>query len=567
MASNWYVRRTNPEFVRYLAGASSISTTTAQVLINRGFKTPEEISDFFDAAANKLSDPSLLPDVHKAAERIKEAAINGEKVLVHGDYDADGVTATAILLITLRSLDIKCDYFIPNRFRHGYGFNTEAIRVAKEKGFGLIITVDCGITSFNEAEEARSAGVDLIITDHHEPQRDIDGMPKRPVALAVVNPKLRPDVELPLCGAGIALKLAYLLLGSDMSSALFDLAAIGTVADMVPLHGDNRIIARLGLELINNDSRFAIEALKDVSSLEGRKISAGLLGYSLIPRINATGRISDASEAVEMLVSDNMDRVQTIASELNSNNYKRQKIEEGVLREALSMLKGRPVESCIVLHNDDWHEGVIGIVASRLTDMFKRPSFVLSVKDGVATGSARSVSSLDICECLSGTEDILIRYGGHKQAAGLSLSTDMISDFRERMISIVRERLGDEEPSDDLYIDAEVSLKDITFPLMKELSKLEPFGTGNEEPVLAARDLEVVSPRVVRKNHLKMKLRFDSYTLDAIWFNKGDVLQRLIEPGKFDAAFIPSINEWGGGKSLQLTVKDIRPSVVKEENL
>ncbi|MEE9524475.1 MAG: single-stranded-DNA-specific exonuclease RecJ [Thermodesulfovibrionales bacterium] len=559
MDKTWFVKRTNPEFIDYLSRSSSISPITAQVLINRGINTPEQVSNFFNTGTDKLSDPLELPGMEKALYRIRKAVKAGESVLVHGDYDADGITATAIVLSTLKKLGIECDYFIPNRVNHGYGFNRTAVDIAKKSGAGLIITVDCGINSFEEVKEADSAGIDVIITDHHEPYIDINGSFSLPEAYSVVNPKLMSDgTKIPLCGAGIALKMSQGLLGLDESLELFDLAAIGTVADMVPLVGDNRIIIRKGLELINNNARYSIEALRDVASLRDRNISTGLLSYTLIPRINAAGRISEASEVVQFFTSDNRDEVSRKAQALNNNNARRKKIEESVYKEALSMLKEKSTGNSIILHNEGWHEGVIGIVASRLVDTFQRPAFIFSVKDGLARGSARSVPPFDICEGLTRCSDLLIRHGGHKQAAGLTINIDNMDNFERRMNNILSDFLKSCNFRSDLLIDTEVSLKDINFSLLRELARIEPFGHENEEPLFASRGLKVMSPQVVRSNHLKMMLSDVSHTIDAIGFNMGGIIEHLTSHAVIDAAFVPTINDWSGGKSLQLQIKAVR---------
>ncbi len=563
MDRTWYVKRTNPEFIDYLSTSSSILPVTAQILVNRGINRPDSVKRFLDPDMSSLSSPDLLPDMDKVIQRIRDASRSGEKVLVHGDYDADGVTSTAIILTTLRKLGIRCDFFIPNRFEHGYGFSRDSIDTAKSTGATLIITVDCGISAFDETAEANHNGIDVIITDHHEPHADADGGYAVPDAYAVINPKLMlDDRQVPLCGAGIALMISIGILGIKESLDLFDLAAIGTVADMVPLLDDNRIIIKKGLQLINSDKRRSLAVLREVSSLRDRNISAGLLSYSIIPRINASGRLSDASEVVDLFMSENMDESHRIAQALNINNARRQKIEENVLKEAMAMLKTKPHKHGIVLHNEGWHEGVIGIVASKIVDIFQKPTFIFSVKDGIAKGSARSISAFDVCEGLSHCAEYLITFGGHKQAAGLTLTTERMNDFEKKINSVISDTVHDSDVTTELCIDAEVSLKDISFSLIKELMKIEPCGPGNEEPLLASRKLEIVTPRIVGNNHLKMKLRHDSFTLDAIGFNMGTELKRPGSAGTIDAAFVPTINEWNGRRTIQLNVKALRPSHV-----
>lgn len=556
----WFIRKTNPDFIEYLSRAVSITPILAQVLVNRGINSPEKARGFLNPLISLLSDPWTFPGLEKAVSRIRKAAQAGEKVLVHGDYDADGLTATAIMMLTLRRMGVEADFFIPSRFEHGYGFNAESIDVARNSGASLILTVDCGINAFEETTHARKNGLDVIITDHHEPFFDDNGNFLLPEALALVNPKIIPNgIGSPLCGAGVALMMSIALLGLEFALEFFDLAAIGTVADMVPLLGDNRAIVTEGLKLINGNSRISLRALKEAAGVSDKALTAGMLSFTLIPRINASGRVSEASDVVRLFMSEDLANAQEIAQRLNNNNTLRYRIEDGVYREALAMVDDQKHQNCIVLANEGWHEGVVGIVASKIADRYKRPAFIFSVKDGVARGSARSVAAFDICAGLKSCSDLLIQYGGHKQAAGLTLKSDNLDSFVLAIDTLVADALRNEDISGAMLIDAEIPLRDVTFPFLQSLSGLEPFGFGNEEPLFASRNLEVLNPRIVGKNHLKMKLRDASSTIDAIGFDMGDSLRDAAFPGNIDAVFAPSINEWNGGRFLQLNLKAIRP--------
>ncbi|MGE5894833.1 MAG: single-stranded-DNA-specific exonuclease RecJ [bacterium] len=559
--SGWLVKRTNPDFINYIAHHAAVSPVLAQVLVNRGINSPERARAFLNPDLGTMTDPFSLPDMDRAVDRIRKAAAAGEKVLIHGDYDADGITATTILILALRKLGIPCDYFIPNRFDHGYGFNREAINLAARTGASLIITVDCGINSFDEVHESTLRGIDVIVTDHHEPSLDKSGSCVIPAACAVVNPKRIAGNPIPLCGAGIALKLARALLGNEQTLEFFDLAALGTVADMVPLLEDNRAIVKTGLDLINAGSRTAIAFLREAASIEDRTITSGRLSYTIIPRINASGRVGEASDVVKFFLSEDRDEAFQLARKLNSNNSQRYRIEDSVFHEALAMLKEKSSSHCIVLAGENWHEGVIGIVASKIADMFNRPTYIFSIKQNIARGSARSIPSFDVCRALSLCSDCLIRYGGHKQAAGLTMDPGLIPEFEKRMNEIFAATLDQSDLKPLLLIDAEVSLRDVNFPFIRELAKIEPFGFGNEEPLFAAKNLAVIEPRIVGKNHLKMKLKHSSYALDAIGFDMGDRYESLESSGTVDAVFVPGINEWNGGRVLQLTVRAIRPSM------
>jgi len=561
MTRKWLVRRTNPEFIGYISRQARVHPVTAQILVNRGLNSPGLIRDFFNPGLSSLTDPFDLPGMEEAVGRIRKAALAGERVLVHGDYDADGTTATAVMLGVLERIGVACDYFIPNRFDHGYGFHAEAIGLAESTGASLIITVDCGINSFDEVSDAASRGIDVIITDHHEPTPAAEGGYITPPAVAVVNPRLSGDNALPLSGAGVALMIAIALMGVEGAEEFFDLVTVGTVADVVPLIGDNRVIITRGLEMINSDTRPAFAALREVAAASSRDMTAGLLSFTLIPRINASGRMSDASAVIRLLRSTSVDEAMPLAQELDASNRQRQKAEEDVLKEALAMLEGREVGPCIVLAAEGWHEGVVGIVAARIADMFNRPAFVLSVRDGVARGSARSIPAFDLCDGLSRCSGHLIRYGGHRQAAGLALRAEHLDRFSAAITSVIESMVPEEDFESPLVIDSEVTLRDLSFSLVRELERLQPFGPGNEEPLLAARGVEAVSPRIVKNNHLKLRLKHGSSTLDAIGFNMGNEQEKTERAGRIDAAFVPSINEWNGTRSVQLILKALRPSL------
>ncbi|NOY64318.1 MAG: single-stranded-DNA-specific exonuclease RecJ, partial [Nitrospirae bacterium] len=359
----WFVQRTNPEYIRYLSRAASVSPAFAQILINRGIKTPEAIKGFVSPSVDDLIDPATLGGVNEATGIIKDAIKSGKAILVHGDYDADGITGTAIMFSAIERLGGKVYYFIPERLRHGYGFHKAGVEYAREVGAELIITVDCGITSFEAVRMAREMGIEVIITDHHEPKHDRTGALKIPDASAVVNPRLDREVPV-LSGSAVALKVAQALLGTEEAVTMLDLACLGTVADVIPLIEESRVIVKEGLELINEAARPGIKALKEVSGVNGRTLSAGLLSFTLIPRINASGRIDHAGSVLELLITDDPDRAYKIAQRIDKLNSKRQRIEEDVHNEALEQLNYKGYDLTIVLASEGWHEGVVGIVAS-----------------------------------------------------------------------------------------------------------------------------------------------------------------------------------------------------------
>jgi single-stranded-DNA-specific exonuclease len=566
----WVVSKTNPEYVDYLARTASVSPTFAQVAINRGIKTLAQLDSFVNPALDRLSDPFDLPGLTIALERIRLAAKNRERVLIHGDYDADGVTATAIMVEGLRELGLDVHYFIPHRIDHGYGFGAAGIEKAKAVGAGLIITVDCGITSIEAVAAASALGIQVIVTDHHEPLREPaiaagDPVFILPDAVAVINPKLIPGGGplAALSGAGVALKVMQGLLGSvDAVRCFLDLAAIGTAADVAPLIDDNRIILREGAKLIQAGERVGIKALKNAAGIRSDYFKMSSLAFVLIPRINAAGRIADANDVVRLLITRAEGEAEELAKWLQGLNLKRQEIEEGVYTGAMEMLASMDGDhGTIVLASEGWHVGVVGIVASKIAEKFYRPTIILTIEDGVAKGSGRSIPSFDMHAGLTRCSGLLTRYGGHKQAAGLGLLPENIARFREMMSGLLRSELTADDLVPVLNIDAAVRISELSIALIDELAQLEPFGCCNEEPVLGARGLEVLQPRVVGNKHLKMHLRQNGRKVDSIGFSMGDYLGNLDENSLVDAAFVPAINEWDGGRYLQLNLKAIRPSV------
>lgn len=578
MNKRWLINKTNPEFIHYVAKRASISPILAQVLINRGVKSVSAISDYLHPDLTPLSDPLEIDGISRAAGRIKEAIASGQRIFIHGDYDADGVSATAIIYLALKDLGADCLYYIPERFGQGYGFHPEGVGRAKESGASLIITVDCGITAFEAVAAARASGIDVIITDHHEPARSVSRNELRndenadagpgaeillPAAFAVINPKISnqsTSVE-SLSGAGVALKLAHALYGDRAPGLLpfFDLAAVGTIADVVPLTGENRAIVSRGLSCITKGERPGIRALIKVAGMEGKAIRAGRLAFSVIPRINAAGRLASSGDVVRLLATESEDEAWQLARWLDGLNTERQRIEETIFEQALEKLRAKDTSSAIVLSGAGWHEGVIGIVASRIAERFSRPAVIFSVGDGVAKGSARSIPSFDICGAFSECAELLISYGGHKQAAGIKLEASKLGAFEKKLHSIFISK-GGPLPAAEITIDADIGLADLNLRLIKDLGRLEPFGMGNPEPLFGARMLEVLSPKIVGNNHLRMKLCQRSCRLDTIGFDMGGLIEDLDLHENIDAVFTPSVNEWNGGKYLQLILRDIRPS-------
>ena len=563
MHRNWQVNRTNPEFLKHISDKASISPVLTQVLVNRGIRDIESIKNFLCPSLDGLHDPFLLPDMDKAVDRLKTAIRKNETIFIHGDYDADGITSTALLVSALRKLGLKTFYHIPNRITEGYGISKTGIDKAKACGADLIITADCGISSEGEILTALSTGIDVIVTDHHEPPD------KLPNATAVIDPH-RKDSGYPfkyLAGVGVAFKLIQALrqnIGHGQNADLkeyLDLVALGTIADSVSLTGENRIFTVFGLQEINNGScRVGIKALKKVSVIE-KNVSSVQLSFTLVPRINAAGRLDDAGEVVELFLAEDEEKAAAIAELLEQQNRKRKKIEGEVLKSALSMITPHQLDNAIILSSHDWHQGVIGIVASRIADMFYRPVFLFSVKDSIAKGSARSIQAFHLYDAIAECSDLLLGFGGHRQAAGLRMPVDNLQAFKKQMNGIVEKVLHADDMIPTLNIDAAVNFSDLNFDLVKELSLLEPFGDSNREPVFGAKNIEIVSHKIVGNNHLKMYLKQDRINIDTIGFSMADKLGKIgNNASALDIAFVPSINEWNGSRNLQLNLKAIRPS-------
>ncbi|MBF0316863.1 MAG: single-stranded-DNA-specific exonuclease RecJ [Nitrospirae bacterium] len=575
MQKKWIINRTNREFIDYLSKAAGISPIVAQIMINRSIKTPEKVKSFFSASLDTLSDPYELPGMERAVDRIMNAISNGQRMLVHGDYDADGTTATAILVETLLRLDGIVEYFIPTRFKHGYGFHGAAVEIARDHNVGLIITVDCGISSFEAVELANSLGIDVIVTDHHEPlwsDKGIDGgeggaaSAVLPGAFCIVNPKLT-GVDNPLSiltGAGVSLKLSMALMArrdemEDFTS-LLDIAAIGTIADVAPLIGDNRAIVKEGLRVLANKKRVGLRALLAATGMSERALEPDFMSYSVIPRINAAGRMADATSVVKLLITESLEEAETIAQYLNSVNIERQRVEEYVLEMSLIQVQRKGFDKVIVIADEGWHEGVLGIVASKMVDRYGLPAVVFSMKNGIARGSARSVPELDICDAISHCSECVIQFGGHRQAAGLTLKEEDIDRFETLINEHVKKTIANSDFTPIINIDADVALKDVNTKLLTELSRLSPYGYGNPEPILGAKGLMTLNPRIVGKNHLKLRLGYNGYIIDAIGYDLGGYLQELSMHERFDVAFTPTINSYNGIRSVQLNVKAFRPS-------
>jgi single-stranded-DNA-specific exonuclease len=555
--------RPQPETLETVRTELGIPNVMAKILINRGIDCVETAREFLYPSLDSLIDPFEMMDMDRAVRRIWDAVEANEKIMVHGDYDVDGVTGTSLLVRSIGHLGTEVSFYIPNRLEEGYGISREAIDICVERGVTLLISVDCGITAVDETEYARTQGVDVIITDHHQPG-------ELPQAVAVVNPK-RPDCSYPfkeLPGVALAFKLADALyrhrkLDPGPVYENLDLVALGCAADIVPLVDENRILVAHGLKEIENTRNPGLRALLRKLNLEGKRLGTGQLIFVLAPRINALGRMGSALDAVTMLTTQDEERAMEIAGLLEEQNQKRRQVDERMYREAIDLVD-REVDlikdKAIVLASDDWHPGVIGIVASRITERVHLPTVLISMEGDSGKGSARSIPGFDLFGALSQCRSHLSSFGGHKYAAGLSVEKAKLSEFREALLSAASEMLGQDDLIPQLDIDDEITLNQIDMKLIDILKRFGPFGPLNTRPIMMSRGVEVVgNPAVVGRNHIRFKARQKGSVFDCIGYNLGHLIYRLTEgEANLDMAYVIEENEWRGRKDIQLRLRDLR---------
>jgi single-stranded-DNA-specific exonuclease len=562
----WNPRRTDRNVQRKLE-AAGVPFLTAAVLSARGLETIEECRGFFAHGEELLHEPMLMRDMEQAVSRVNRAIETGETIAVYGDYDVDGITSTCLLTHYLRSRGAAIIPYIPDRLEEGYGLNCEAVRQLAEQGATLIITVDCGITALGEVEYAATLGVDVVITDHHECKEPL------PAAVAVVNPH-RSDCDYPfedLAGVGVALKLVLALGGPEQQSKLLlqyaDLAAVGTVADVMRLVGENRAIVSLGLKLLQNPDSPGLRALFREAGMEGKPVTSVTIGYILSPRINASGRMGKAKLAGELLLTQSPDRADTLARELCALNRERQSIEGRIFEECVAKLEQETApHSAIVLADDDWHQGVVGIVASRLAERYACPVFMICLSEGKGKGSCRSFGGVNLYTALEQCSDLLEGFGGHALAAGFTIREECVDAFRERVSQRIAADTAETPITTALTVDVELNdAEHLTQREVKELAALEPHGPGNPRPIFTLTSVTVVSlADVGGGKHLKLCLRKGTKQLDGIFFSANAKQAGVSVGDHIDVAFIPGINDFRGRQTVQMQLEDLRPSVSRE---
>lgn len=559
MQKRWSIEPDHSQEEVQLAAELKVSPIVAKLLINRGLGDPHKARQFLAADMESLLSPWDLKGMREAVACVTKIMEEGGSIVVYGDYDVDGITATSVVYRFLKRCGASVSYYIPERQSEGYGLNLEALEGLIAKGTDLVITVDCGISSYDIVEAVRDR-LALVITDHHEAPALI------PRAIAVVDHK-QPNCPYPdknLAGVGVAYKLCQAIWQErtgEVYHADLDIVALGTVADVVPLVGENRILVKAGLSKMQLQPNRGIEALIDVAGLKDRKITAGHIGYTLAPRLNAAGRVAHATRAVELLTTPSQEEAYEIAEELQETNLERQALERDIHEMARQdvLKQGPDADYVVVVGGQDWHPGVIGIVASRLVEEFYKPTLVISIKDGIGKGSCRSIDNCNIYEALQSAEDLLIQFGGHQAAAGFSIKEDKIPALREHLAQYCKEHLAETDYLPIVDIDSQVAIDDIDVPLIEEIETLEPYGMANPTPVLALEEATISDLFLMgqQKKHAKVLLEREDSTIDAIAWNRSDLHASFFPGDRVKVAFTVQKNEWNGHVSPQLMIQDM----------
>jgi len=573
MKFRWSLAPSQPLLAGQIAAQLKIPPLLGQCLLNRGFSEPAVIENFLQPRLKNLADPFLIPNMAVAVERLFRALDQNESLVIFGDYDVDGVTSTALLVEVLRSLGWRVEFYLPNRMDEGYGLSADGVENCLKKfSTTLLLAVDCGSTAVTTIASLRSRGVDVIVLDHHQISNPA------PEATALVNPQLSarsPQSSTAfseLCSAGLAFKLAHALVKRGRETGLpgaaefdlrplLDLVALGTIADLVPLTGENRILVSSGLERLNTTQRPGLVALKQVAQ-SPEKLGVHDVGFQLAPRLNAAGRLETAEESLRLVLAGDLAEALPLAQNLDARNRERQKIERGIVEEVIGAVKSKfdPQADFVIVEGQLlWHIGVVGIVASRVVQQFYRPTIILGGEAGEWRGSGRSIAGFDLAAALRECGDLLVRHGGHAMAAGLSLQPEKMDALRQRLNELARRKLKPEDLQPPLRLDAEVGLDEMTLESLDSLACLKPTGQGNPPVQFCARGVSHQRPlqRIgSERQHVKMWVTDGAVTLEAVWWNGGDA---SLPVGKFDLAFVPQVNEYKGRQAVQLKVLDWRP--------
>lgn len=564
MQKQWKLKQIDSAQVTELSKATGLSEVTARIMVARDLAEPALAAAFLSPSLSAMLDPFLMAGMEQAVERLVVARRNAEQVCIYGDYDVDGISATALLVSGLSAMGYTVGYHIPNRMDDGYGLNSEALGLMRERGFNLAISVDCGVTAIEEAQHCRQIGLDLIITDHHQPLADL------PDAVAVINPH-RTDCNYPfkgLAGVGVAFNLLVGLRSRLREQGIFgdsgpdlrqwlDLVALGTVADLVPLVGQNRLLVTAGLQRMNNGCRIGLAALKQVAGVKGA-VSSGQVAFQLAPRLNAAGRLESAVPGVELLLTDDPQLAAVLSDELDSANRERRQVERRIFEEAVATIEqqgGVEGRYSLVLSSPNWHQGVVGIVASRMVERYYRPTLLIAEReDGIGKGSGRSIAGFHLLDALHVCSDCLQRYGGHRAAAGVTISVEQIMPFSHSFEQAAAEQLVGKELVPELLLDAELEPHELTFQLVAELQRLGPFGMGNATPVLLLKGMQVLDTRCFGEGNLNLQVQRDGYQFRAVGWG---MAERIV-PKIVDLACTVKLETWNNQEQIKIELKDFR---------
>ncbi len=564
MNKKWQVQETNEEEVNKISSKYNINKLLATILYNRNIVEDEELKVFLNPTRHDFHNPYLMPDMEKAVNRIEKAINQNEKVIIYGDYDVDGITSITVLKKYLLERGLNADEYIPNRLSEGYGLNKNAVEKIASQKYDLMITVDCGISAIEEIEYANSLGLQTIITDHHEPRELL------PKAIAVVDAK-RKDNKYPfnqLAGVGVVFKLIQAInqrfeLEEKEFLKYLDIVAVGTISDIVPLVDENRVITKLGLKLIEVTKNIGLKSLLDTAGY--RKVDSTAISFGLAPRINACGRLGFAQLALQLFLTEDPKQASEISEQLNTYNKERQEKEKAIFEQAVEKIENEKLQgienNVIVLGDERWHHGVIGIVASKITDMYFKPSILICFEENVGKGSGRSIPGFDLYTALTNCSTYLDRFGGHSMAIGVSVSKNNFEDFKKEFEEYAQKsNISDIIPI--INIDEEISLKEINISAVSELRLLEPFGEANKMPLFLFKNLKINSIRTLSEGkHIKLYLKEDNFAIDAIGFNLGNLADEYLIGDKIDVVGSIEINQFNGMESLQINIKDIMKSI------
>lgn len=562
MNKKWEVCQEEEEKVAELANKSHLSPLLASILINRNIDTVEKVEKFVNPTRNDFHDPFLMPDMDKAVERILKAIHTNEKVMIYGDYDVDGITSITVLKKFLLDRGLETGEYTPNRLEEGYGLNKEAVKFIYEQGYTLMITVDCGISGNEEIAYAKELGMEVIVTDHHEQGEEI------PNCLAVIDAK-RKDNQYPfnqLAGVGVVFKLIQAIsikLELDAKEYLkyLDIVCVGTISDIVPLVDENRVIAKLGLKLVAMTKNIGLKTL--LNSIGYKKIDSNTISFGVAPRINACGRMGAQEEALKLLLTENQEEADKITETLNQYNQERQATEKSIFEEAVQQIEQTEKDNpCLVVGNEKWHHGVIGIVSSKVTELYFKPSILICFEDEEGKGSGRSIPGFDLHEALMNCSTYIERFGGHSMAIGITVKKENFENFKKEFQEYAKSK-GISDIIPIIKIDEETLLKNVSLETVRELSLLEPYGEANKVPLFLIRNLKIQSIRTLSEGkHLKVKLGQDSYMIDAIGFGVGEWAEDYLIGDKVDVVGSLEVNSFNGNEQVQLVIKDMRKSTI-----